>query len=103
MNKPFAQHHNRIVTIKGLLSALASLIAWMGLVALALAAPGVVESSEYAVKAAFLFKFGAYVEWPPGTFDTPKTPLVIGIVGDDPFDGTLDSIVTGHAIEGRPV
>jgi hypothetical protein len=61
------------------------------------------DQPEYAVKAAFLFKFGAFVEWPPEMFASPDTPLVIGIVGNDPFGSTLDNIVAHHTISGRPV
>lgn len=103
MNKPFAQHGNRIISNKRVYAAFTSLIACLGVAAFAIVAPSVAESSEYAVKAAFLFKLGAYVEWPPGTFETAKTPLVIGIVGDDPFGSTIDDIVAGQTVESRPV
>ncbi|MGZ3236504.1 MAG: YfiR family protein [Burkholderiaceae bacterium] len=103
MTKLLTQHNNRIAAIRRFSVALASVITCLGVVAFATAAPSAVEPSEYAIKAAFLFKFGAYIEWPSDTFETPKTPLVIGIVGDDPFDGTLDNIVAGHTIDGRPV
>ncbi|HEY8099152.1 MAG TPA: YfiR family protein [Burkholderiaceae bacterium] len=103
MIKPLTQHNKCSATIRRFSVAFASLIVCLGVVALATAATSVVESSEYAVKAAFLFKFGTYVEWPPDTFETPKTPLVIGIVGDDPFDGTLDNMAENHRVEGRPV
>lgn len=103
MTNPFAQHINRTAAIRIFSAALASLIAWFGVVTLAIAVTNVVEPSEYAIKAAFLFKFGAYVEWPSDMFENPKTPFVIAIIGDDPFDGTLDSIVADHTIEGRPV
>jgi hypothetical protein len=61
------------------------------------------DSLEYSIKSAFLFKFGEFVEWPPGTFTSPEEPLVICILGDDPFGSRLDQIVNGHAIGGRPV
>lgn len=99
MNKPLIQYNQFIIF------TLLSMIAWLGLgmVALAIAASSVEEPSEYAVKAAFLFKFGAFIDWAPDTFESPSTPLVIGIVGDDPFGSTLDRIVTNHTIAGRPV
>ncbi len=68
-----------------------------------MAAPRNQEALEYSVKAAFLFKFGGYVEWPPGTFSTSNTPFVIAILGDDPFGNYLDQIAAGHRIDDRPV
>jgi hypothetical protein len=106
MNQPSAQHNHPamcILTTRRFFFLLVCLAAWLIAIGFAVAAPNAIESSEYEIKAAFLFKFGAYVEWPAGIFETAKTPLVIGIVGDDPFDGTLDSVVNGHQIEGRPV
>ena len=40
---------------------------------------------ESAVKAAFLYKFGSFVEWPPGTFGAPGASFVIGVAL--PVDG----------------
>ncbi len=69
---------------------------------LALAQTAAVQR-ESAVKAAFLFKFGTFVEWPPATFQTPDTPFVIGVVGDDAVAADLAQLVEGRNVEGRPV
>lgn len=61
------------------------------------------DSLEYQVKGAFLFKFGAFVEWPPSAFPEPGTPFVIGILGDDPFGATLDQTIENRKVQGRPV
>ena len=58
---------------------------------------------EYAVKAAFLVKFGAFVEWPSDTFPPPNAPFVIGILGEDRFGADLDRSVQGATVQGRPV
>jgi hypothetical protein len=58
---------------------------------------------EYEVKAAFLFNFAQYIEWPANAFQTPTAPLIIGILGDDPFGGELDRIVRGETIKNRPI
>lgn len=58
---------------------------------------------ESAVKAAFLFKFGSFVEWPAGTFGTSREPLVIGVLGDDAVADELESLTQGRSIEGRSV
>jgi hypothetical protein len=56
---------------------------------------------EYQVKAAFLYNFAKFVEWPLGTFATPSEPIVICIVGQDPFGSTLDDMVQGKKIGDR--
>jgi len=50
------------------------------------------EASEYQVKAAFLYNFAKFVEWPDRAFSGPDAPFVIGVLGDDPFGDALDSI-----------
>jgi hypothetical protein len=57
-------------------------------------------SLEYQVKAAFLFNFLKFVEWPPTPADAP---WVIGILGRDPFEGALEKTVRGKMVNGRPV
>lgn len=55
---------------------------------------------EYRVKAAFLYNFARFVEWP----SVPKgTPLIIGIMGADPFHGALLETVQGKSVEERPI
>src|SRR5690349_16377064 len=67
------------------------------------------EASEYQVKAAFICNFAKFVEWPTNTFATPNSPLVIGVFGDDPFDGYLESTakkigdISGHPLEVRKI
>ena len=62
-----------------------------------------VQASEYRVKAAFLYKFGAYIEWPDGSFQRPDSPLVIGVLGADALAEELAQIVAGRNVNGRPV
>jgi len=50
------------------------------------------EAGEYKVKAAFLYNFAKFVEWPDRTFSGPDAPFVIGVLGDDPFGSALDGI-----------
>ena len=58
---------------------------------------------ERSVKSAYLFKLGAYVEWPPTCFPTDASPFVIGVLGEDPFGKALDEAIAGRTMEGRPV
>lgn len=59
--------------------------------------------SEYQLKAVFLFRFSQFVEWPPESFATPTAPLVIGVLGDDPFGSHLDDAVRDEKVNGHPV
>lgn len=61
------------------------------------------QPSEYEVKAAFLFNFTKFVEWPDGSFGGSQAPIVIGIVGDDPFGDSLPRIVAGQKAQGRSI
>jgi YfiR/HmsC-like len=58
---------------------------------------------EYDVKAACLFNFAKYSDWPPGRFTSPGAPLVIGVLGEDPFGVVLDRIVKGRVANNRPI
>ena len=60
-------------------------------------------SSEYAVKAAFLFHFAQFAEWPPTAFKGANAPLTFCTLGDDPFRGALDASISGKTIENRPL
>lgn len=76
----------------------------VGILALLLGGiPAQAQAPEYEVKGVFMYKFGDYVEWPAAAFDGPGAPFTIGILGDDPFDGTLDQIVQNRTVQGRPV
>lgn len=61
------------------------------------------EFKEYQLKAVFLFNFAQFVEWPESAFADQKSPLTIGVVGDDPFDGLLDDVVRGEHVGAREI
>jgi hypothetical protein len=58
-------------------------------------------ADEYHVKAVFLYNFAKFVEWPPGSFKSAGDPIVICIVGKNPFGGVLDQAVNQQAAQGR--
>jgi hypothetical protein len=60
-------------------------------------------ATEYALKAVFLFNFAQFVEWPATAFAAPQAPLVIGVLGEDPFGEYLDSTVHGETINDHPM
>lgn len=59
--------------------------------------------SEYQVKAAFLYNFGKFVEWPANDFASTNAPLLIGVYGENPFGNNLAGVVQGRNIDGHPV
>jgi hypothetical protein len=62
---------------------------------------GAQEANEYEVKAAFLYNFARFVEWPNSVSPDPNGPLVIGILGRDPFSGEIDRAIEGKTVNGR--
>jgi len=58
-------------------------------------------AAEYQVKAAYLYNFGQFVEWPLQAYDSPSAPFVIGIVGEDPFGLILDEVIVGESLGGH--
>lgn len=64
-------------------------------------APAIARAS--AVKAAFLSRFGSFVEWPAAAFRGPDDPLVIGVYGDDAVASELEQLVAGRRLERRPL
>ncbi len=66
------------------------------------AAAQTVRAAASQVEAVFLFNFAQFVNWPPGSVPDPQAPLVIGVLGDDPFGAFLDETVRGETVGGRP-
>src|SRR2546428_4351822 len=60
------------------------------------------RASEYQVKAVFLFNFAQFVDWRSPPAQDPRAPLLIGILGDDPFGAILDETVRGERLGERP-
>lgn len=75
--------------------------------ALALVAPGPATAQskplEIQVKAAFLPKFAAYVNWPPGAIGGPDDPVMLCVIGQDPFGRNLDEAAAGQRIDQRAI
>ena len=59
--------------------------------------------TEYRVKAAFLSKFGDFVDWPEAGFADATAPAVLCVVGHDPFGPTLDHVAQGQRLHGRMI
>lgn len=65
--------------------------------------PKAAEAPEYEVKAGFLFNFTKFVTWPPEAFRDPNSPMVIGILGQDPFGPGFAEALAGETAQGRPI
>jgi YfiR/HmsC-like len=61
------------------------------------------QSNEYQIKAAFLYNFAQFVEWPPAAFASTTAPFYIGVLGKDPFGKALDETVQGETIGNRKI
>ena len=59
------------------------------------------DSSEYLIKAGFIYNFAKFVEWPSAAFAQPDSPIVIGVLGTDPFGSVLDRLVQDKKIGQR--
>jgi hypothetical protein len=58
---------------------------------------------EYQLKAVFLYHFAQFVEWPAALFPEAGAPLVIGVLGEDPFGAYLDETVGGETVSNHPL
>ncbi len=58
---------------------------------------------EYKLKAAFIYNFAKFVEWPAAVFPNTGSPIVIGVLGRNPFGDELLNAVKNRKINGRPI
>ena len=59
-------------------------------------------ASEYQVKAAFLYNFAKFVEWPAGTFPNTNSPIVLGILGKNVFGSDLEKTIQDRKVNNHP-
>ena len=59
--------------------------------------------SDYRIKAAYLYYFTTYVDWPGAPAPGAEDALVIGVLGTDPFGQVLDDTLRGKVVKDRPV
>ena len=72
---------------------------------LILAAPGRAQNAptEYQIKAAFLFNFAKFVDWPATPDASADSPIVIGVLGDNVFHDDLQAAINGKKINNHPL
>lgn len=80
---------------------------WAGVLTLtalfAQGTPARAQSLEYPIKAAFLFKFGEFVQWPADAFEASGGAINICIVGDSDFAAIVGNAVRNEMVAGRKV
>jgi hypothetical protein len=58
-------------------------------------------SKEYQLKAVFLWRLAQFTEWPSDAFESADSPIVICVLGDNPFENALQAAVAGETAHGR--
>ncbi|TFW28547.1 YfiR family protein [Massilia arenosa] len=86
-----------------LLFACAAAAAWVPQAGQAQSPATSAAALERSVKAAFLYKFLGYAEFPATAFADGTAPVVIGVAGSDEMAGELTRIVAGRTVNGRPI
>jgi hypothetical protein len=61
------------------------------------------KSKEYQLKAAFIYNFAKFVQWPAQSFTAADSPIIIGVYGSNPFGNELLNTVKGRKINGRGI
>ena len=87
-------------------SVMTTAVAVLAIFVAALASPAAAQeepAQEYEIKAAFLYNFTKFVQWPPEAFPDDRAPIVLAVLGPDPFGSILDDIVKGREVGGRPL
>lgn len=69
----------------------------------ALARGETAELPEYQLKAAFIYNFAKFITWPPEAFEHSNSPIVIAVLGDDPFGPSLNETLGGKSVSGHPI
>jgi hypothetical protein len=59
------------------------------------------QLDEYQVKAAFIYNFAKFVEWPQQPASGAAGPMALCVLGQDPFGGALEDVVSGKVVNGR--
>jgi hypothetical protein len=68
-----------------------------------LALPQNIATSEYEIKAAFIFNFAKFIEWPQKVLGETNGSFIIGILGRDPFGGALEQTIGGKTVKGKSI
>jgi hypothetical protein len=61
------------------------------------------KPTDYDVKAAYLYNFGRFVEWPAQVSTSKNEHFTVCVLGQDPFGTSLDTTLAGETIGGRSI
>ncbi|GFE83552.1 hypothetical protein GCM10011487_55520 [Steroidobacter agaridevorans] len=78
-------------------------LAWLLFLPAVLLAATARAAPEYSIKAGYILLFTRYVEWPASAFATPTAPIVVCVLGADPFGSVLDETLAGQLSQKRPL
>jgi hypothetical protein len=95
----FLRKHLSIVTALGICVVASSALPGGAAIAYA----DSLSHREYRIKAAFLYNFIKFVEWPADRFADEGTPIILCVIGKDPFGTTLEDTVAGKIVKGRHI
>ena len=96
-SRPHAKRFIRCVLVRGLATAAIVLVAWQ----LSARAQGATIEDE--VKAAFLYNFTKYVDWPAAAFQDASDPFRMCVAGSPKFFRTVETLISGEKAHGRPI
>ena len=93
------KHFLRLIVLKNLITALclASILVEQPLCGQSKV------SKEYQLKAAFLYNFAKFIQWPEKKFSDANSPIVIGVFGENLFGDELEKAVRGRKVNGRGI
>src|SRR3990167_8358321 len=57
--------------------------------------------TEHTLKAAYLYNFTRYISWPDDAWPAGESDFLIGVIGNNPFDTTLDQIAETRLAQKR--
>jgi len=57
--------------------------------------------SEFQIKAAFLVNFPKYAEWPPESFPTTNSPIIIAVLAETRVADEIEKVIGGYTFRGR--
>jgi hypothetical protein len=61
------------------------------------------QPTEYQIKAAFIYHFAMFVDWPTQVFADASSPMVVGVLGKNVFGDNLEQAINGKIIQGHPL
>lgn len=61
------------------------------------------QPTEYQIKAAFIFNFAKFVEWPAAAFEKASSPIIVGVIGENPFQDALEKTIKSKTVDEHPV